>query len=179
MSKFPKVSDWSEKVYSAGARGFNFLVDFEKEMWRVYPDTRPYNFGKFSEDDINSVSIIGWKHLQGGMFDVDDWNSKVGLRFGLTVDASDNVLYGGEYVMLMPRDYRESVIYPERLQAIKRIEQAADDDSVFVHPSDPEYNKMKDAGREIARTEKAKVQVRGTPEGGSGEPEKPKEDDNW
>ena len=173
---FPKVSDWSEKVYSAGARGFNLLVDFEREMHRVYPDTKPYNFGYFSKDDVNHQSTIGWVHLKGSMFDVEDWNTTVGLRFGLTVDASDNVKYGDNYIMLMSREYREKVILPERLEAIKRIERAADEDAVVVHPEDPEYNKMKDAGREIAKTEKKKIQIRGEPDR---KESKSKEDDNW
>lgn len=163
---FPKVSDWSEKVYNAGSRGFNLLVDFEREMHRVYPDTQPYTFGYYMESDVPERSTLGWKHLKGSMFDVEDWNSTVGLRFGLTVDASDNIMYGSNFVMLMPKSYREEVILPERLDAIKRLESAADEDSVVVHPEDPEYNKMKDAGRAIAKTEKTKVQITGTPNRG-------------
>ena len=103
---FPKVTDWSEKAYSAGARGFNFLVDFEREIWRAFPETGEYRFGKFADSDINNVTIEGWRHLKGDMFgieNIDKWNSSVGLRFSLTRDASDNVMYGGEYVMLMPK----------------------------------------------------------------------------
>ena len=110
------------------------------------------------------------------VFDVEDWNTTVGLRFGLTVDASDNVKHGNNYIMLMSREYREKVILPERLEAIKRIERAADEDAVVVHPEDPEYNKMKDAGREIAKTEKKKIQIRGEPDR---KESKSKEDDNW
>jgi hypothetical protein len=167
---FPKTSDWSEKVYNAGAMGFNLLRDFEKEMHRVYPETQDFNFGYFSETDVNQVSTMGWKHMKGDMFDVEDWNSTVGLRFGLTRDASDNLRYGENYIMLMPRNYRETVIMPARLDAIKKIEAAADEDAVVVHPEDPEFNKMKDAGREIAKTEKVKVQVRGEPDRGEKEP---------
>lgn len=164
--KFPKVGEWSEKTYAANVLGFNLLRDFEREMHRVYPDTQPYAFGYFSEDDVNNQMTLGWKFLEGGMFDVENFNSTVGTRFGLRVDVHDRVLHGNNYIMLMPRSYREEVILPARLEAIKKIEAAADEDAVVVHPEDPEYNKMKDAGREIAKTEKVKVQVRGEPERG-------------
>ena len=142
---FPKVTEWSEKTYNAGARGFNFLVDFEREMWRVFPETRDYNFGKFSESDINNVMIEGWRYLDGDMFgieNIDDWNSKVGLRFSLTRDASDPVMYGGEDVMLMPREFGNTVILPQRKDAIKQAEQSASDAAAYVHPEDPERNRM-------------------------------------
>jgi hypothetical protein len=175
---FPKVGEWSEKAYSASARGFNLLVDFEREIHKVYPDTSPFRFGFFSEDDLNFQYTIGWQNLKGSMFDVEDFNSTVGLRFGLRVDASDNVLYNNNFIMIMPRAYRDEVILPARKAAHQRMEKAADEDAVFVHPADPEYNKMKDAGREIAKTEKVKVQVRGTPDRGKDKKEESK-DDLW
>jgi hypothetical protein len=146
------------------ASGYNLLRDFEKDMHETYPDTKPYKFGYFSGDDVNNVSTMGWVHLKGSMFDVEDWNTTVGLRFGLVADASDNIKYGENYIMIMPMQHREEVILPARLDAIKKIEAAADEDAVVVHPEDPEYNKMKDAGREIAKSEKVKVQVRGEPD---------------
>ena len=163
---FPKVSDWSEKVYNAGGMGFNLLRDFEREMHKAYPDTQPYNFGYFTGTDVNSVSTMGWVHLKGSMFDVEDWNTAVGLRFGLVADADDNVKFGENYIMMMPRAHRDEVILPERKAATDRLEASADEDSVVVHPEDPEYNKMKDAGRAIAKTEKTKVQITGTPNRG-------------
>ena len=175
---FPKVSDWSENVYNAGATGFNLLRDFEREMHKAYPDTQVYNFGYFSETDINHVSTMGWVHLKGSMFEVEDWNTAVGLRFGLVADASDNIKYGENYIMLMPRQHRDEVILPARLDAIRKIEAAADEDAVVVHPEDPEYNKMKDAGREIAKSEKVKVQVKGEPDRGD-EKEKKKSKGIW
>ena len=173
MSKFPKLSEWSESTYAATTLGFNLLRDFEKEMHRVYPDTQPYSFGYFSEDDLNERQTEGWKFLTGGMFDVEDFNSTVGSRFGLRVDAHDRVLYNNNYIMLMGRQHREEYVLPARTARSKQVEQAADDDAVFVHPSDPEYNRMKDAGREIAKTERAKVLVKGAPDrGGDSKPEK-------
>ena len=175
---FPKLGEWSEKAYAASARGFNLLIDFEREMHRAYPDTQPFRFGFFSEDDLNFQYTIGWKNLKGSMFDVEDFNSTVGLRFGLRIDASDNVLYNNNYIMIMPIAYREEIILPARKAASDRMQKSADEDSVFVHPADPEYNKMKDAGRKIAKTERAKVVVKGTPDRGEDKKEESK-DDLW
>jgi len=178
MSKFPKLNEWDGNTFAASAMGFNLLRDFQREMHRVYPDTQPYAFGYFSDDDINSRMTEGWKFLLGSMFDVEDFNSTVGTRFGLRVDANDRVLYNDNYIMLMGKKHREEYVLPARKAAHKRMEKAADEDAVFVHPSDPEYNKMKDAGREIAKTERAKVQVRGTPDRGEDKKEESK-DDLW
>ena len=177
-SKFPKLSEWSEETYAATSLGFNLLRDFEREMHRVYPDTQPYSFGYFSEDDLNERLTEGWKFLEGGMFDVEDFNSTVGTRFGLRVDVHDRVLYNNNYIMLMGKDHRETVVLPARKERSKQVQAAADDDAVFVHPSDPEYNRMKDAGRKIAKTERATVRVKGTPDHGE-EDAKSKGDDLW
>jgi hypothetical protein len=165
---FPKRGDWSEKAYSASARGFNLLADFEREMHKAYPSTKHLKFGFFSDDDRKYQFTIGWVSLKGDMFDVEDFNSTVGSRFGVRVDINGDVMYHDNYIMIMDKSYREEVILPERLAA----------DSVFVHPSDPEYNKMKEAGQKIAKTERVKVQVKGAPDHGSDEVAKPKED-NW
>jgi hypothetical protein len=177
-SKFPKLNEWSEKTYAAGLLGFNLLRDFESEMHRVYPDTQPYSFGYFSETDLNERLTEGWKFLEGGMFDVDDFNKTVGTRFGVRVDVNDRVMYNNNYIMLMGKQHRDEYVLPARKERSKKMEQAADEEAVFVHPSDPEYNRMKDAGRSIAKTERAKVQVKGTPDHGGKEP-KPEGDDLW
>jgi hypothetical protein len=171
---FPKVGNWSDRVYNAGAGGFNLLRDFEKEMWKVYPETRVYKFGFFSDDGVPEVSTYGWVHLQGGMFDVEDWNTAVGLRFGLAVDASDNVKYADNFIMIMPRQYREDVIYVGERKRIAEAENAADDAGAFVHPSDPEFNKMKDRARELASTEKFDLRPMPGAEPDRGEPPKNK-----
>ena len=169
--KFPKVGEWSEKAFNASALGFNLLRDFEPEMHRVYPDTQVYSFGYFSEEDLNNQQTIGWKFLEGGMFDVEDFNSVVGSRFGVRLDVHDRVMHGDNYIMLMPKAHREEVILPARKALSKKMEAAAEDDAIVVHPEDPEFNRMKDAGRQIAKTEKYKVQGKGDPQGGSGDVE--------
>ena len=88
---FPKKTEWSEKTYNAGARGFNFLVDFEKEMWRVFPETQDYNFGKFSDTDINNVMIEGWRHLEGDMFGIENIDD---LYLASRPGNSNNISHG-------------------------------------------------------------------------------------
>ena len=182
---FPKVTEWSEKTYNAGAKGFNFLVDFEKEMWRVFPETREFNFGKFSDSDINNVMIEGWRYLRGDMFgieNIDDWNSKVGLRFSLTRDASDHVMYGGEYVMIMPVEFRRTVILPQRMDAIKRQEQTATDAAAYVHPEDPERNRMLDRAKELSEETSSTKRVKASKTSGPSLPGQPSgnpEGDIW
>jgi hypothetical protein len=162
----PKVKDYSEKVYNAGARGFNFLVDFEREMWEAFPETTQYRFGKFSDSDVNNVTTEGWQHLKGSMFgieNINEWNTKVGLRFSLIRDADDNLTYGGEYVMLMPKQFRDEVILPARKAAHDKLEQSAKDAATYVHPDDPEKNKMRDAAAALseATSSTTKVTVKG------------------
>ena len=160
----PPVTDWSEKAYNAQHLGFNLLRDFEPMMHERYPESRDYVFGYFSEDDINNQQTLGWRFMTGDMFKVENFNKVVGSRFGLRLDVHDRIMHGNNYIMVMSKRYRDEEVLPARLAAIKRVEAAADEESVVVHPEDPEYNKMKDAGRKIAKTERVKVQVRGAPD---------------
>jgi len=163
---FPKRAEWGDAVLNAGARGFNLLRDFEREMHYAYPDTNHLNFGYFSKDDINSVYTMGWRHFKGSMFDVEDWNSAVGLRFGLRLDVHDNIMYDENYIMIMDRSFRDEIILPARNEEINKVEKSANEAATYVHPDDPEHNRMKDRALELseATSEKYKVQVRGTPE---------------
>jgi len=83
---FPKVEEWDDAITSAGTRGFNPLVDFEREIQKAYPDLKVYTFCFSSEGDMNNNGIIGWKPLMGSMFDVEDLVQQLGfdLVFGLT-----------------------------------------------------------------------------------------------
>ena len=178
---FPKVEEWDDAITNAGTRGFNPLVDFERELHRTYPDLRPYTFCFSSESDMNSNQIIGWKPLMGDMFDVEDFSSAVGLRYGIRLDASDHVRLGDNYVLLMPQSHRE-IILNERNNADNRMKAKAQDAASYVHPSDPEYNKMKDAARKIAEegSETYKLQIKGEPDHGDEAPKKkPKKKSLW
>lgn len=160
----PKVSDWSEATYSAGINGINLLAHFEKEMHRVYPGTQKYKFGFFSAEGAQEASTAGWVFLKGEMYEVEDWNSAVGLRFGLSRNADDNIKHRENYLMIMPLKFREDVLYPAQKRSEARLDAAADEAQTFVHPNDPEFNKMKDRARELADTTKYKLQMEGEPE---------------
>jgi hypothetical protein len=151
----------------AGTRGFNPLVDFEREIHKTYPDLRVYTFCFSSEGDMNSNQIIGWKPMMGSMFDVEDFSAAVGFKYGIRTDASDFVRLGDNYVLLMPRKHRE-LILTDRKVADDNMKARAMDAASYVHPSDPEYNKMKDAARKIAEegSETYKVQIKGEPDHG-------------
>jgi hypothetical protein len=164
----PPEKEWSDQAGYARHMGFNLLRDFEPMMHELYPESKAYNFGYYSEEDINNQQTIGWKFMTSAHFDVENFDKTVGSRFGLRLDVHDRVMHGNNYIMLMSKKHRDDVILPARKDRILAMEAAAEDDSVIVHPEDPEFNRMKDAGRELSKTEKAKVQVKGSPEGGSG-----------
>ena len=171
---FRKVSEWSDAIRNAGTRGYNPLVNFEKDICEAYPDLRPYTFCFSSESDMNSNQIIGWVPLMASEFDVDDFASAVGLRFGIRSDASNHVRQGENYILYMPKQHRE-IILNSRKEADDAMKERAMDAASYVHPSDPEFNKMKDAARKIAEegSETYKVQVKGEPDHGDAEVEAP------
>ncbi len=175
---FPKRQEWSDKVLNAGTRGFNLLRDFEREMHSAYPGTSHLKFGYFSKSDLNSVFTMGWRNFKSDMFDVEDFNDAVGSKFGLQVDVHNNITYDENYIMIMDKTFREEVILPERKAAIDRLEASADEAATYVHPEDPEFNKMKDHAREISEktSVKYKVPVKGTM---GGDDDKPKQKANW
>jgi hypothetical protein len=170
----PKVSDWSEATYSAGINGINLLAHFEKEIHRVYPGTNKYKFGFFSADGAEEASTAGWVFLKGAMFEVEDWNSAVGLRFGLTRNPDDNIKHRENFLMIMPMAFREDVLYPAQKRNMDRLDEAAEDAQAFVHPSDPEFNKMKDRARELSSSEKfdLRPQMGAEPDRGAPPPKK-------
>jgi hypothetical protein len=171
---FPKVTDWSDEVYNAGTRGaFNPLRDLEKELHRTIPDLRPYIIMLCSEEDLNSATQMGWKHMDSGHFDaetVDDFNRKVGLRFGMTLDVHSHIKIGGNYIMLMPKTYREKV-NEKRHEALLEQRHRANMASAYAHPSDKNYKQMLEAAQEISEKQSTtyRVQASGEPDRGGGE----------
>lgn len=164
----PKTSDWSDKVYNAGTRGaFNPLRDLERELHQAIPDLRLYKIGLFSQDDLKNVMTMGWRHMDYGHLDystVDDFNKAVGLRYGLVVDAHGHIMIGGNYVLIMPKDYRKKV-EAERAHALNEQRKRANQASAYAHPSDPRAKEMRDAALELSEktSETYKVQVSGEP----------------
>lgn len=166
---FPKVNEWPEQVYQAGTvGGFNILRDMEKALHHAIPDLRPYNIGFFVETDLKSVMPMGWIHMDYGHLDFetkDDFNRAIGLRYGLTIDANGHLKVGDNFIMIMPKNYRERII-EERKRALDKQNAMMDGAAAYAHPSDPRASEMKAGAYELSEkgSERYKVQVKGEPE---------------
>ena len=166
---FPKITDWSDEVYNAGTRGsFNPLFHLERELHRVIPDLRPYVINLCSEEDLNQNTQMGWVHMDTGHFDyetVDDFNKAVGLRFGMRVDPHGHITVGGNYIMLMPKSYREK-IEQKRKDAYNVTQKTLDESLAVTMPGDPRASEMKSGAEEMSKkgTDQYKVQFRGDPD---------------
>jgi hypothetical protein len=165
---FPKVTDWSDEVYNAGTRGsFNPLRDLEKELHRVIPDLRPYTIMLCSDEDLNSTTQMGWKHMDSGHFDyetVEDFNKAVGLRFGMRIDPHGHIMGGGNYIMLMPNTYRERIL-DARKEAYNVTQDRANQSLAVSLSGDPRGGEMRQYASEISKRDSSeyKVQFRGEP----------------
>lgn len=166
---FPKVEQWGDDVLNAGTRGaFNVLVHLEKELQRCYPDLKAYVINLCSEEDLKDNTMMGWMHMDGGHFDaksVDDFNKKVGLKFGMVLDSHDHIKIGSNYVMLMPKSYRDKV-NKARKEAYNLQNERVNNVAAYAHPEDPNFTEMKQGAQELAgeKNAKYKVQVKGEPD---------------
>lgn len=175
----PKLNQWSEKVYQAGTTGgFNVLRDLEPELQQAIPELKAYNIGLFVEDDLKNVMPMGWVYMDRGHLDyetTEDFNNAIGLRYGIVADASSHLKIGDNFIMIMPKDYREK-IKAERKRAYEIQNNEAMAASTYVPKEDPNYEKMQEAAHEVAEkgTSSHKVQVGGEPDGAVAEEAKPK-----
>ena len=176
---FPKLNQWSDKVYQAGTTGgFNILRDLERELQQAIPDLKAYNIGLFVEDDLKNVMPIGWVYMDYGHLDyetVESFNNAIGLRYGIVIDSSGHLKVGDNYIMIMPKDYREKV-KAERKRAYDLQNQEAMDASTYVPQSDPRYEEMQEGAREAAQkgTSSKTVRVGGEPDGAVADEAPPK-----
>jgi len=165
----PKVNDWPDKVRHAGTvGGFNILRDLAGALQEAIPDLKNFEIGLFVEEDLKNIMPIGWRYMTLEHLDfktVDDFNRTVGLRYGLVVDANSHIKVGDNFIMIMPKKYRELVVQ-ERQRALDKQNALADAKAAYVHPNDPNFAEMKAAAEEIAEggAARAKVQVRGEPD---------------
>jgi hypothetical protein len=164
---FPKLSEWNkfDAVQNAGTRGgFNPLRDLEKIMQENIPDLRNYNLCFSSEGDINQNSTMGWILLKTEHFDVEDWNREIGTRYNLHTDGGANVMYGGNYLMIMHKKHREKIL-EARLDALNEQNAIAKSAGAYAHPQDPNRGEMLQGAAAIANkdSEKYRVQAKGTP----------------
>jgi len=165
----PKLNDWPEHVRHAGTvGGFNILRDLEPALQHAIPDLKAFNLGVFVEEDLKNVMPIGWVHLtlsHLGYEIIDDFNREIGLRYGIIVDANSWLKIGDNFIMIMPKNYREKV-QAERKRALDRQNALSQQRAAYVHPSDPNYSEMMAGAQELAdeTSSKYKLQVSGQPE---------------
>jgi hypothetical protein len=165
---FKAINDWPEEVLNAGTRGeFNPLHDLERVLHEVFTDFRPYVIMFCSEEDLNSAMQIGWVHLKSEHFGYDavkSFNKAVGLRFGMTLDVHNNIKVGGNYILYMPKSYREK-IEKKRKEAYNVTQKTLDESLAVTMPGDPRASEMKSGAEEMSKkgTEQYTVQFRGEP----------------
>ena len=106
----PKVSDWKadESVLRAGTRGFNILDELPLALQKAFPWLKEFEFGFFIDEHVPHRTSIGWAHLKKSHLEdgVDEFNQAIGLRFGLTTDGTDNLMWRENYIMIMPNEFR-------------------------------------------------------------------------
>jgi hypothetical protein len=160
----PSVKDWeqSDELLNAGTKGWNALDRLPQLLYKNFPWTREFIFGFFVEDDLGLAGSKGWVHVKPDAFDVNDWNSTVGLRYAFS-DVGGVLKFRENYLMYMPKDFRR--------RQVERQNQAYEDDVAgslenlsYAHPDDPEYSRMKRQARDLSSAEVYRVQDTGLPD---------------
>jgi hypothetical protein len=119
---------------------------------------------------------MGWKHMDSGHFDyetVDDFNKAVGLRFGMRIDPHGHIMVGGNYIMLMPKSYREKILN-KRQEAYDVTQQRANASLAVSMSGDPRGDEMRRYAEELSakETSQYKLSVRGEPDHEDEEPKR-------
>lgn len=108
----PTVEDWKkyDSILASGSKGFNGLVEIPKLLSKEYSWLQDFEFGFSTKEDIPIFVSRGWRFLEvshlGG---IDEFNAAISLPFGLS-DDSGHVRWRGNYVMIMPKDFRKRQI---------------------------------------------------------------------
>ena len=168
----PKASDWNKysEVLNAGIRGFNALVKIPEIIQKEIPEFKRFAFGFCDRDDVPEWRTMGWIHLRTDMFDIEEWNKSIGLRFGL-VDDGGLVKFRDNFIMIMDKDYRKRLENVRNEESEKDFSRAVEGSTAYSHPSDPRHDEMMKASRELSELSTARVQVEGAAESGA-EPKK-------
>lgn len=168
----PKASDWKkhDKILNAGLKGFNALTEIPKAIKAEMPDFKRFKFGFFSGNDVPEMHSMGWVHLESHMFDVEEWNKAVGLRFGLT-NTEGLVKYRENYIMIMDMTYRKRLENVRIDESERELATSLEGVSSYAHPSDSRYGEMKAASKDLGGVELTRVQAEGQAPSGA-EPKK-------
>jgi hypothetical protein len=108
----PKVGDWKaeDSVLRAGVRGFNVLTELPRILKNQYRWLNDFEMGFFIEDDVPHMRSIGWGFLKKEHFDIENFNEAIGLGHGLTTDGTDNIKWRDNYLMIMPKNFRQKLV---------------------------------------------------------------------
>ena len=141
----PKPSDWGrvDDIVKASTRGYNALEALPRNLQKQYPWLRDFNFGFYTENDLPSRMMMGWRYLMVSDFAIESFNEAIGLKHGLS-DAGGHVKQGNNYVMIIPKDIREK----QRAARNKQTEDAISDigrADRYVSPDDPRADEMLEA----------------------------------
>lgn len=165
----PKASDWKQydEVLNAGTRGFNALQVIPRIMQKEIPWLNDFNMGFCVAEDLPEWMTMGWQHLETShLGDTDEWNRAIALRFNIS-DAGGHVKYRDNYLMIMPKDYREKLKRIRNEAAERDFENAVEQTASYAHPQDERYAEMKEASAELSEVSGYRVQAEGAAESGA------------
>lgn len=108
----PSPSDWKrhESVLKAGIKGFNVLKELPRLLKKEYSWLNEYLLGFYIDDDVPDRRSLGWEHLRREHFDIENFNTAIGLGHGLTDDGAGNLKYRDNYIMIMPKWFRKEML---------------------------------------------------------------------
>ena len=138
-TNLPSVDDWRKEdiISSAGTKGWNPLKDLPELLWDNIPDLMKFEIGFCSETDIPLFKTIGWVHMRRDHFEVDNFNQAIGLGLGLD-DSSGVIKFRDNFLMIMPKDYRERVKNMRNIVFEESYERMSRATGTIVDRNDPE-----------------------------------------
>lgn len=143
--KIPSVDDWKRNpaVANAGTKGFNPLIEIPKALQKEFSWMREFEFAFMAESDLPIAGAAGWIHLRKDMFDPENFNTAIGLRFGI-MERGGILKLMDNYIMIMPRDENKRVI-SERNEAFEReYERNSFGAGIYTDDNDPKARKMRE-----------------------------------
>lgn len=102
-----------------------------------------FDFNFSSEEEIPHNVSVGWQHLKTsdfGIDDVDQFNSAVPLRFGLS-DAGGHLKLSENYIMIRPKDLTEKIERARSRAAQAQFKQEAES-RLYVDSADPRGSEL-------------------------------------
>ena len=131
------ASEWRRhpEIVEASVRGFNYQDDFPRIISKEHPWLKEFDLGFCDDEDLPSWIVFGWDHLRPGDFDVENYNSAVGLRYGLS-DAGGHLKLGNNYIMIISKELNEKRA-KARARAAQEAFKSGAESRRYVAPEDP------------------------------------------